>query len=188
MKKIIFIGGILLASNALTEGQSKSENIGISIEQGGEYLSMTADSDNVINLVLSKKPFNISYPNGALNLCAWTDKSIYEKAKVGVDAMQDFTSCLFIYKSIAMPGDATYIYLSSGEGSSLNSSHGATKLSDKRSTYHVTHFERKGKDKELEAIQVGEISGAIYVVAWMDRNKNKMLDKTELERFKLEFK
>lgn len=48
---------------------------------------------------------------------------------------------MLIYKFIAMPADASYLYLSQDSAFSLKAAHGAETLSEKRATYHVTHLE-----------------------------------------------
>ena len=186
MKNLVFVLGMLVATSAVAGESRQSEKLGIGIMQGGKQLNMLTGGDDVIALNLSTEPFDISYPGSALNLCAWTDDSIFDKAKSGTDTMQDFTSCMLVYKSMAMAANATNLYLSDGSGFSLNTSHGSTVLSEKRSTYHVTHFEHEGKGNEV--VKFSSLEGAVYLVAWIDKDKNKVIDDGEFERFKVEFK
>ena len=186
MKRLVLCLGILVATAATAAERHKSSSIGISIMQNGKQIGMRVESGNTHRVVLSKRPFDISYPEGALNLCAWTDDSIFAKAKRGTDTMQDFSSCMFIYKSVAMKADASYLFLSEGSGFSLNPAHGAKKLSAKRASYHVTHLEREGKN--TPAIQLSDVKQSIYLAAWMDKNKNQVIDDGELERYVLEFR
>ena len=186
MKNLVFVLGMLVATSAVAGESRQSEKLGIGIMQGEKQLNMLTGGDDVIGLNLSTEPFDISYPGSALNLCAWTDDSIFEKAKSGTDTMSDFTSCMFIYKSIAMAKKATNFYLSDGGGFTLNTAHGSTMLSEKRSTYHVTHFVHEGKGSE--AVKFSSLDGAVYLVAWIDKDKNQVIDDGEFERFKVEFK
>lgn len=119
-------------------------------------------------------------------MCARSDDSVYDKARVGTDTMQDFTSCMLIYKFIAMPADASYLFLSKDGAFSLTAEHGAKTLSEKRAPYHVMHLEQAGKGKP--AIQLADAKGELYLATWVNKNKNQVIDAVELERMVLEFK
>ena len=186
IKKLVLCLGVLGAAVAGAADLYQGSDAGIGIMQNGRQVGMSVESGNIHRVVLSKQPFDISYPEGVLNLCAWTDDSIFTKAKRGTDTMQDFSSCMFIYKSVAMRADASYLFLSEESGFSLNPAHGAKKLSAKRASYHVTHLEREGKD--TPAIQLTDVAQTIYLVAWMDKDKNQVINDGELEHFVLEFK
>ncbi len=93
---------------------------------------------------------------------------------------------MLTYKFIAMPADASYLYLSQDGAFSLTAAHGAKTLSEKRATYHVTHLEQDGKSKP--AIPLAYAKGERYLATWMAKNKNQVIDADELERMVLEFK
>lgn len=75
--------------------------------------------------------------------------------------MKDFSSCMLIYKFIAMPADASYLFLSKDGAFSLTAEHGAKTLSEKRASYHVTHLEQDGKGKPV--IPLADVKGERYL-------------------------
>lgn len=187
MRLIKFFGslGLLCACAVQAQALSESPRLGIRFIQAGQNVSLRADAAGILHVPLSRESFDINYPSGTLNGCAHSESAVFDKANAGTDVGQDFNSCLFIFKSIAMPADASYIPMSADSGFSLNAAHGATKLSDKRSTFHVTHLERNGK--VASAIHLTAIKGPIHLVLWIDQNKNSRIDEREIERVTLDF-
>jgi len=186
MKPLLMALALLGASVVQAETLRQSPQLALRVYQDGKQLAMQAEDNGVVRVTLAKAAFDLNYPQGLLAVCAWTDDSVYGKAKVGTDTMQDFTSCMLVYKFIAMPADASYLFLSKDSAFSLTAEHGAKTLSEKRATYRVTHLEQEGKGKP--AIPLANVKGELYLATWMDKNKNQVIDADELERMVLEFK
>lgn len=93
---------------------------------------------------------------------------------------------MLIYKFIAMPADASYLFVSKDSAFSLTAEHGAKTLSEKRATYHVTHLEQDGKGKP--ATPLADVRSERYLATWMDKNKNMVIDADELGRMVFEFR
>ena len=78
---------------------------------------------------------------------------------------------MLVYKFIAMPADASYLFLSQDSAFSLTAEHGAKTLSEKRATYHVTHLEQEGKGKP--AIPLADVKGELYLAPGWTRTKTR---------------
>jgi hypothetical protein len=182
-----FVLAVCLSGAALVhaQGLTESPDLKVRIAQGGQQVVMQPAGGDSLMVRLRGDSFDINFPGEVLNVCAWTDSSIFEKAAVGSDTMQDFTSCMFMYKSLAMEGNATYLYLSEEAGFSLYESHGAQRLSEKRSQFHVTHFAPEGRG--AADIPLAGFAGEVYVVMWIDKNRNQVVDAGEVERLVLAF-
>lgn len=187
MKKVILFASLLCSASISQAGPLKeTPDLGIMFLQEHEAVEMQTAAGGQLVVELDDRDFEINFPGDSLNLCAWTDDSIFEKAKVGSDTMQDFNSCLLIYKSLSMDGDASYLWLSEGSGSSLNASHGARKLSDKRSVFRVTQF--KDESSGSKDVPLSGFGEAVFMVMWVDKDRNQVIDAGELERVVLRFR
>ena len=186
--KMVMLLVLLLFTVPVSQAAALKEtpHLDVMFLQGGQALVMQSDGTDRVVLDVEGKQFDINFPGDNLNVCAWTNESIFEKAKVGSDTMQDFSSCLLMYKSLSMSSDASYLWLSEGAGFSLNESHGARKLSEKRAVYRVTHLAEEASDSG--DVPLSGFKGDVFMALWIDKNKNQVIDAGELEQVVLRFK
>lgn len=187
MKHLAWIATTLFCIPLMASAANReTPNLGLRFLQDGGPATVTAGQEGTAIVQLKPSPFEINFPSEMLNGCADTSPAIFEHTGVGTDTMQDFKSCLLIFKSAAMPDDATYLPLSDEYGFSLNPTHGAQTLSDKRSQFRVTHLERSGEGQAPVALD--SLTSPVYVTFFVDTNKNQKIDDGELEHLELRFK
>jgi len=160
----------------------KTSNAGIKFVQNGSPVNMVSEDDAPYLVNMISGYFEIRSPAEMTQVCAWKDESVFEKVKADTDIMKDFGSCMFLYKSMAMSKDADYLILSKGNVQSLNEVHGTKKISDEEYAHTVTHFLVEGKPISKQSI--GE---PVYLVVWIDDNKDKIIDEDEFDRLILKF-
>lgn len=185
MRLITLLGSLALASAVQAAAMTESPALNVQFIQNNQPVVLQTNAEGTITVALQAAPFDIHFPDTMINGCASHKPAINDSIKLGADAMQDFNACLFIYKSVAMADDATYLFLSDDGGFSLNPSHGATRLSDKRSAFHVTHLEHNGKP--VTSTDIRAVSAPLYLIFWIDRNKNNLFEAGEVERYTLHF-
>jgi len=160
----------------------KAPNTSIKFVQNGSFIKMVSEDDAPYEVNMISGYFEIRSPADMTQVCAWKDESIFEKVSADTDIMKDFGSCMFIYKSMAMGKDADYLILSKGNAQSLNEVHGTKKISDEEYAHTVTHFLVEGKPMSKQSI--GE---PVYMVVWIDGNKDKIVDEDEFDRLIIKF-
>ena len=174
---------LCLVSYMAAADEFVAKHSGIKIVQNGVAIAMMSDDEAGTTVVqLVPEAFEIHSPDAMTQVCTWSSATIFTKVKAGSDIMQDFNSCMFLYKSMAMNKEADYLILSQDNGYSLNESHGSRKISEQEFVYTVTQLLEHGKQMSKKALGV-----AVFMVVWIDANKNKVVDEDEFDRLELRF-
>lgn len=146
--------------------------------------SSTIYSDKRSKVKLERKPFIISLPNKSVDdvfqVCIWTDDSIFKKVQVGL-ATKDVS---FYSPGSGMAAERNphaTIYVDDIAHNYLYSER-LVKLATNRHGISISTLGLDGKD-----YSVTEQEGSLYFVIFTDVNKNKFIDKGELEYFAFEF-
>lgn len=187
LAKTLVLGMCLMAAGYTQAATLReSPHLRIRILQNGRQMPLHVQPNGTVRVSLARKPFEINYPKGILVGCASMHKAIYAKAKIGTDIIRDFNSCMLEFKSVVMSRTATYLPLSMEFGFALDRPHGAKVISAKRDAYRVTSV--CSDKKNAPAIPLAEVHKDLYLVLWMDNNRNKIVDAGELERWELRFR
>lgn len=185
LRTLLLVTSFLALGSAQGAALHDSPHLRIRIVQNGRQMALHVRHNGTVQVALAGHAFEISYPKGTLSVCASMNKAIYTKAKVGTDALRDFNSCMLVYKSTAMPAGANYLPLSSDSGFALDAAHGAKSLSRKRAVFRVAALQPAGKG--ASPVPLRNVHKDVYLVMWMDSNRNKVIDPGELERWDLHF-
>lgn len=158
-------------------------NLKVLIVQQGKLVNIEKLYNNIDRVRLSKKPFEIHYSADDLGVCVSTQRTVFAKAKQGVDTVADFSSCLFLYKAFGMSADGGELIADMDGANWLNKSHGARKGKDGRFIYSVERF----SGKETGNLELSKVAKPMYLLFWDDLNKNKVVDFRETARVELVF-
>lgn len=164
----------------------QSPDLAIRIVQGRKPLPLQMRHHNVVRVRPADGPFEIVFPRGSLSVCASFDKAVYKNAWVGADALRDFRSCMVIFKAAAMPPHADYLPLSVHDSVTLKAGFDAQALSGRRVAYRVAAL--LPHHSGAAPIKLERVRKDLYLVMWMDKNQNRVIDKGELERWDLRFR
>lgn len=185
---------LLLLSGCGDESQPKTadENflspvLGMEVFQDGENVKLKSSTSNVEArsvVTLGKRPFLLSLPkhsdNDVFQLCIWTDDSIFKEVRVGLDT--DEVSFYSPGSGIAAERKPySTIYIDNIAHNYLHS----PRLIKLETNRHGISISTLGLDRKEYSIT--EQSGPLYTVIFTDLNKNKVIDKDELEYFVFEF-
>ncbi len=132
-------------------------------------------SGNNYEITAGPGPFTILFSGPELNVCAGLDEEVFKAAGSGVDVVKDFNSPFSIFKYAAMPKDGGYLYLYKDGANSLNQSHGA-KPYKKGHRYTVSSIMSQGRQKAVGTLE------KLYLVLWLDKNRDEFIDDDELYR------
>lgn len=173
-----------LGSNTIGAG---SPVLDMQVFQDGKSIRLNSSNNSAETrsiVKLDRKAFFLSLPkyadNDVFQVCIWTDDSIFNEVKIGLKTSEvSFYSPGSGMAAEKSPYSAIYI---DDIGHNYLNSPRLVKLDSGRHGISVATF---GLDRKNYSVE--DIDGPLYAVFFTDQNKNKVIEKGELEYFVFEF-
>ncbi|WP_297693158.1 hypothetical protein [uncultured Eudoraea sp.] len=151
----------------------------VNIRQSSVLELEKVDSKNFHQVTIQPESFTLEFEGKELMVCAGLTEDLFLHTKAETDINADFNSYFFIFKFLAMEGNADYLPIGPDEAASLNETHGAKITEEGKSTFTVNSLQVSGEKKPISAFD------RFFMALWNDQNKDQFIDKNELLHLKV---
>ena len=163
--------------SAILCGGSLSAQISITQETVLELEK--SDVGNYYEVSIKPASFTLEFEGKELMVCTGLTEDLFSHTKAETDINADFNSYFFIFKFLAMEGNADYLPTGADEAASLNKTHGAKNTGDGTSSFTVNSLQVGDEKRPISAFDT------FFMALWNDQNKDQFIDKNELIHLKV---
>jgi len=150
----------------------------VNIRQSSVLELEKVDSKNYHQVTIQPASFTLEFDGKELMVCAGLTEDLFLHTKAETDINADFNSYFFIFKFLAMEGNADYLPIGPDEAASLNETHGAKITEEDKSTFTVNSLQVSGEKKPISDFDT------FFMALWLDQNKDQFIDRNELLHLK----